>query len=187
MQNGMRKKAVEIVRLCAEGNIEAALTSAHEYISMIDDEIRRAEDAAAAVEHMLEDDCVDDSVLLIRNQAADTLNITSDTLRNWELNGLIKAKRRSNGYRVYNGADMRRLTIIRTLRCADYSLSAILRLMNSLYNGKDSAISVSEILNTPSPDDEIISVCDRLLVSLKSTRNDAESMVSQLCGMKTSE
>ena len=62
--------------------------------------------------------------------------MTIDTLRNWELNGLLTVKRRENSYRVYNDEDIKRLKIISSLRCANYSLSAILRLLKQLDENK---------------------------------------------------
>ena len=56
-----------------------------------------------------------------RKEAAGILGVTIDTLRNWELNGLFSVRRMANGYRVYTEEDMQRLTIIRSLRCANYS------------------------------------------------------------------
>ena len=58
--------------------------------------------------------------------------MTIDTLRNWELNGLLTVKRRENSYRVYNDEDIKRLKIISSLRCANYSLSAILKSLSSI-------------------------------------------------------
>lgn len=178
LQNGLRKKAVEIVKLCAAVELSTAIAAANEYREMIDEEIERAKNAVCAVEKILSDSISDDGKMLTRKQAAAKLGITSDQLRNWELNGLIRVKRSENGYRVYNGSDMERLTIIRTLRCANYSLSAILRLMNRLSDKR--SLSVTEILNTPMPDDEIISVCDKLQVSLYQTKADAERILTQL-------
>ena len=98
-------------------------------------------------------------------------NITIDTLRNWELNGLLTIKRKENGYRIYNETDMQILKVIRELRVANYSLSAILRMLNALHGKKQ--INVSEVLNTPDEGEFIISVCDKLIVSLNDLRNDA--------------
>lgn len=178
LQNGLRKKAVSIVRLCAEGETEKSLNEAYEYENMINHEIQRAESAVSYAEKIINNTYTPDKILLTRKQAADTAGITIDSLRNWELNGLIKVRRKSNGYRVYNSCDMEKISIIRTLRCADYSLSAILRLMNVLE--KTHEVKMKEILNSPSEDEDIISVCDRLLVSLYKTRNDAKVMQSQL-------
>ncbi len=117
-------------------------------------------------------------VSLKRIEAANGLNVTTDTLRNWELNGLITIKRRENGYRVYDASDMARLNIIRTLRCANYSLSAILRLLNK--HDRNCDIPVEEVLNTPEANEDIVSVCDRLIMSLESTRSDAVKIQNML-------
>ena len=86
------------------------------------------------------------------------LNISIDTLRNWEMNGLITIKRKSNGYRIYNDEDIQRLKIIRTLRYANYSLEAILYMLYQLSQNPSIDIKVS--LNT------ITSVYDQLIISL---------------------
>ena len=178
LQNGLRKKAVDIIRLCAASDIKSAIEQTNQYLIMIDEEILRASDAAVSVEKIIRNDSQTGHMLFTRQQAAAHLDITPETLRNWERNGLIKIKRKNNGYRVYNSSDMTKLSIIRTLRCANYSLSSILRLMNRL--SSDNYISVSDILNTTPPDEEIISVCDKLLVSLTQTKSDAFSILEQL-------
>lgn len=61
----------------------------------------------------------DGGTMMTRKEAAACLQVTADTLRNWELNGLLTVKRRQNGYRVYSAGDIRRLRIIRALRCAN--------------------------------------------------------------------
>ena len=108
-----------------------------------------------------------------RSQVAQKLNLTIDTIRNWEMNGLLKVKRKENGYRVYYENDINRLKIIRSLRCANYSLSAILRMMNKLESEQNSAYEMYEILNTPGDDESIISVCDNLVDSLESAIENA--------------
>ena len=119
---------------------------------------------------------------LNRKEASDILGITMDTLRNWEMNGLLKVKRKGNGYRVYLDEDIRKLKIIRSLKCANYSLSAILRMMNDL--DKNSRSDIGTVLNTPNHDEDIISVCDRLIVSLVTAKDNATSIKSMLLEMK---
>ncbi len=178
LQNGLRKKAIEVIRLCAALDLDSALKSSCEYEAMIKREIKSAKAAVSSVEAILNGNQVPDAMLLKRFEAAKLLNVTMDTLRNWELNGLISIKRRQNGYRVYDASDLERLNIIRALRCANYSLSAILRLMNHL--DKHLGAAVEEILNTPSENEDIVSVCDRLIVSLETTRKDASRMREML-------
>ncbi len=72
-----------------------------------------------------------------QKEVSEYLGITMDSLRNWEMNGLLTVKRRENGYRVYTDEDIQRLKIIRSLRCANYSLEAILRMLQQLSKNPD--------------------------------------------------
>lgn len=171
LQNGLRAKAVELVRLCAALDFDGSLRAVDEYRAMLEREMRSARAAAAYVEEKLETQSAETTVCMKRRDAANALHVTAETLRTWERSGLIEIQRKENGYRVYTSADMERLNMIRTLRMARYSLSAILRLFNRL-NRRGSG-SVSSLLNTPCGEDEIISACDRLLLSLESAASDA--------------
>ena len=182
MQNGLRKKAVEIVQLCATLDYGASLSTAREYRAMIAREIRNAKSAIDTVENILNAGCNLKITLIKRQDAAKALCVTSETLRTWERSGLVQIKRNTNGYRLYSAEDMERLNIIRTLRCANYSLSAILRLLNQL--DRHEAWSMETILNTPGENEDIISVCDRLILSLQSAASDAEQIIQMLESMQ---
>lgn len=183
LQNGLRKKAIEVIHFCAAIDFDRAIQSAREYEAMLTRETENAKAAIVSAEAILNRKHKPDGVSLKRREAAERLHVTLDTLSNWELNGLITVKRRENGYRVYDASDLERLNIIRTLRCANYSLSAILRLMNHL--DKHESAPVEKILNTPAEQEDIVSVCDRLILSLENTRKDAAEMQSLLMAMKT--
>ena len=118
-----------------------------------------------------------------RSQAAKELGLTIDTIRNWEMNGLLTVKRKQNGYRVYNSNDMNRLKIIRSLRCANYSLSAILRMLKKLDNGMEKN-NFLDILNTPEDDEDIISACDKLIISLDNAIKNANDVISIITEIK---
>lgn len=105
-----------------------------------------------------------------------------DTLRNWEMNGLLTVKRKNNGYRVYTDEDIQRLKIIRSLRCANYSLEAIRRLLQQL--SKNPNIDIRVALNTPKQTEDIISVCDRLIISLSDAETNAKFLLEMLQEMK---
>ena len=113
-----------------------------------------------------------------RKEAAGILGVTIDTLRNWELNGLFSVRRMANGYRVYTEEDMQRLTIIRSLRCANYSLSSILRMLNAL--SRNPSADIRKIIDTPGEDDDIITACDKLLTSLAEAKENAGYVESQI-------
>jgi DNA-binding transcriptional MerR regulator len=174
LQNGLRDKVIEIIKRCAALDLSGAMAAATEYESMLLCEIKNTKDALSSVQDILNGKNEADNICLKRTKAAISLGITVDTLRNWERNGLITVKRQENGYRVYNGSDLKLLNIIRTLRCANYSLSSILRLINSLNDQK--TVNLKRILNTPSDNEDIVSVCDSLDISLHNTFKDAVSI-----------
>ena len=80
------------------------------------------------------------------------------------MNGLLSVKRKQNGYRIYTNEDIRRLKLIRSLRCANYSLSAILRMLHAL--SENPKTDIRQAIDTPQKNETIISVCDELLTSL---------------------
>lgn len=182
LQNGLRKKAVEIVKLCATLDFDAALSATADYQNMIGKEIQNARAAIASVESQLQQNTPDDRPPMTLLEAAHAMGTTSETLRTWERSGLLKIKRKENGYRLYFPEDMERLNLIRTLRCANYSLSSILRLLNDL--DRHGVLSVEETLNTAKENEDILSVCDRLILSLKNTAVDAEHLEDMLHNLK---
>ena len=182
LQNGLRKKVVEIIKFSANRDFDKALMFAEEYRSQIQQEQKNAEEAIGIAKQILVGKSAEQAFFLKRKEVLEYLEISIDTLRNWERNGLLKVKRKQNGYRAYSGDDIERLKMIRTLRLANYSLEAILRMLNALeYNPQ---IDMKQVLNTPQTDSDIVSVCDRLIVSLKDAEENAEKMIIILLEMK---
>jgi len=176
LQNGLRKQAIDIIKTSATGNLIEAENLAKSYLRQIKREQRNAEEAIEIARQLLSaEEQETDKLRLTRKETADYLQITMDTLRNWELNGLVTVKRKRNGYRVYTDEDIKRLKIIRSLRCANYSLSAILRMLNEL--SRDPQANIEEAIDTPKETDDIISVCDKLLTSLRRAEENAEDML----------
>lgn len=183
LQNGLRKKAIEIIKVSAKGEYDKAVANTQKYLQMLNTEISHANEAIKIVEDtLLKQDVHTDNIVLTRKQTADSLGVTMDTLRNWEMNGLFTVKRKENGYRVYTAENIKRLKIIRSLRCANYSLTSILRLLNELSTNNN--INIKQSIDTPKETEDIISVCDRLLTSLGTTKKDAEEMLFILTNMK---
>ena len=182
LQNGLRKKVVETVKLSAKREFEQALLLAEEYRSQIQREQRNAEESIGIAKQILSGKSVEQTLFLKRKEVSDYLDISMDTLRNWERNGLLQIKRKENGYRAYTGEDIERLKMIRTLRLANYSLEAILRMLHALEH--DPQADMKQVLNTPQADADIVSVCDRLIVSLKDAERNAEKMITILSEME---
>ena len=183
LQAGLRKKIIAAVKLSAKWQFDEAIAYAKEYRMIASEQIENAKEAAELAQQLLSGNKKNDSsVSLKRMDVAKILGLTIDTIRNWEMNGLIKVKRKENGYRVYDEEDIKRLKIIRSLRCANYSLSAILRMINALEENKN--IEPLSILNTPEDDEDIIYVCDKLIDSLEEAKKNAAVVLEMLQEMK---
>ena len=184
LQNGIRKKVIQLVKASAAGDFDGALQLAGEYLEMVRLEYRHAEEAIELAKQILyggEQEKLPGRFMR-RREVSDYLGISMDTLRNWEMNGLLSVRRRQNGYRVYLDEDIRRLKIIRSLRCANYSLEAILRMLHQLSTNPDTDIKTA--LDTPNEEEDIIAVCDRLLSSLLAAEENALKMTAMLLDMK---
>lgn len=182
LQNGLRKKIVNMVEAAAAGDFDKAIVLINEYLAQVRLEQQNTEEAIEITKRLITGKTTKGTLLLKRQEVSKALNVSMDALRNWEMNGLLTVKRKENGYRVYDDEDIRRLKIIRVLRCANYSLEAILRLLRKL--SADPSADIQEALNTPEAEDDIISVCDRLLVSLQAARQNAFTMLTMLYDMK---
>ena len=182
LQNGLRKKAIETVKLSAKRDFDKAIMFAEEYLSQLQREQKNAEESIDIAKQILSGKSAEHTFLLRRKEVSDYLDISTDTLRNWERNGLLQVKRKTNGYRIYTSDDIERLKMIRTLRLANYSLEAILRMLHALEHNPQ--VNMKQVLNTPEADTDIVSVCDRLIISLKAAEKNAEKMIYILLEMK---
>lgn len=186
LQNGLRKKSIAIIKASAAEDFAEAIRIAEAYRCQIREEQQHAEEAMLLVEGLLADyKPAEPWLALTRQETADLLDISMDALRNWEMNGLLTVKRKQNRYRVYSAEDIRRLKIIRALRSANYSLSAILRMLSGLTD----SISLTDLrttINTPRQDDDMISACDTLLTTLEAAACNADTIVAHLNRMRLS-
>ncbi|KMZ53718.1 MerR family transcriptional regulator [Dorea sp. D27] len=182
LQNGLRKKIIQMIKISATGDYDTALALSHEYIIQVRQERANAEEAIEIAEQFLSGGKEVNSRCLKRKEVSDYLHVSMDTLRNWEMNGLLTVKRRQNGYRVYTDKDISRLKIIRSLRCANYSLEAIRNMLQQACTNPD--IDIKEALDTPKEDTDIITVCDKLITSLTAAEDNAAQVVSMLHNMK---
>ncbi len=182
LQNGLRKQIVQMVKLSAVGDFDGAITLTKSYLEKLRVERSNAEEAIQLVQKILSGKMHETVSSMKRKEVSEYLGISMDALRNWEMNGLLTVKRKQNGYRIYTDDDIRRLKIIRSLRCANYSLEAILRMLQQL--SKDPNVDIGIALNTPRQSDDIISVCDRLIISLMQAEENAKILLGMLQKMK---
>lgn len=186
LQSGLRKRMIDAVKLSARYRFDEAIELVNEYIEITAKEMENTKEAAR-LSKVLFQKAVNDGKYYKRAEAAKELGLTIDTIRNWEMNGLLTVKRKENGYRVYDTNDMNRLKVIRSLRCANYSLTAILRMLGKLEqysNGNSEDIDILEILNTPDEQEDIVYVCDRLVDSLQNASENAVEVIEILQDLK---
>lgn len=185
LQNGLRKQMITIIKVSAMGNYDDAILLTKKYLHQIKIEKENAEEAIEIVKQILSNIHIKQNSsypVKTRKEVLECLQITVDTLRNWELNGLLKEKRKQNGYRIYTHEDIQQLKIIRSLRCANYSLSSILRMLQAISSNPN--INIRDVIDTPKSDDDMITACDNLLTSLTKAYENALFVMKQIRKMK---
>jgi DNA-binding transcriptional MerR regulator len=184
LQGNIRKRAVDIVKVSARGDMREALKKAYEYLAHIKEERAKAEEALELARKWIDGALsVEPGLYFKRTDVAKLINVSIDVLRNWERNGLITIPRSCNNYRVYGSKEINRLKIIYTLRSANYSMMAVLRMMNYIDKGKKE--DVLGVIDTPLPEEDVVSATDRWITTLTETEADAKAVIQQLKKMAT--
>lgn len=176
----LRISAARLVRMAASGDLGGALEAAYLHLALVQAELAQSESAAAMLEHWAQGAPTETSSQQLRIGATSALlNLTADTLRNWESNGLLRVPREpETGYRRYGKEQIARLRVIRMLRSAGYSILAILRMLLKLDRGEASDLRLA--LDTPPADDEIQSAADRWVSTLKDHEERARRMIAMI-------
>jgi len=177
VQGLIRAKARAIIEASGREDFTQALEYAKTYLSHLEKEYNRALEAIELSEQWM---CGVKSTSMethTRNEVALLLELTPEVVRNWERNGLIIVSRLPNGSRVYTENEKKQLKIIRSLRTAHYSMSAILRLMNTAEEMRATDINIKKVLETSEDHEDIISVTDRLTYSLEEAMGSAKELM----------
>ena len=172
----LRQEAVEIVKTAAAGRVDEAYLGAERYAEHLRAERQRAEEAIQiTLDSISQSKNPEETVFTrTRTQAAVSLEVTKDVLRDWERNGLIAVPRDSSGYRVYGAREMDRLKIIRTLRSAHYSMMSILRMLRRMDQGE---MNLRQAIDTPDKEEDIVNAADRYCTALQQAEQDAMEML----------
>jgi DNA-binding transcriptional MerR regulator len=176
----IRRSALDLVRQAASGDLGGALEQAYRHLALVQAERAQAEAAAGLLERWAQGAATDATARSLQiGQAAGRLGVTTDMLRNWEGNGLIRVPRNPrNGYRLYGAAELGRLRVIRMLNRAGYSQMAILRMLLHLDGAQGGDLRA--VLDTPRPDEDIFSAADHWLSSLSEQEQRAREIIAQL-------
>ena len=177
---GGKQPVLALVYQAAAGDLGGALEHAYHYLAQVQAARARAEAAATLLERWAQGAPTDDTSRPLQiGDAAARLGVTHDMLRNWERNGLLSVPRDPhNGYRLYGAAEMARLRVIRMLREAGYSMMAILRMLLQLDRGESEDPRAA--LDTPRPDEELLSVADQWLTTPTAQDERARSIIAHL-------
>lgn len=179
----IRKSALALVRLAATGDPAAARRHAGRHLELVRAERAQAEKAAAVLEewargrHAAARATACAAGLSIGGAAA-LLELTVDTLRSWERNGLIRPPRTPGGYRLYGAEEIDRLRVVRMLMRSGYSSMAVLRMLSGLE--RQDPADLRRILDTPRPDEDVFSASDRWITSLDDQEKRARRMIARL-------
>lgn len=180
----IRRSALALVRQSASGDVRGALKQARQHLILVQAELAQAESAADYLEKWANGHLDDEPTTPLQiGEAAKLLDVSTDMLRNWERNGLIKVPReRGNRYRLYGPIELGRLRVLRLLYRAGYSSMAILRMVHQLDRGQRA--NLRRALDTPPPDEDILTTADRWLSTLAEQEQRARDMIAQLAAMQ---
>ena len=180
MGGKIRRTAYEIISSGSEGDLGGALEIAYQLRVLIQAERAQAEAAADFLENWVQGSAIESRDKPRRiGEVARLLNVSTDRLRNWERNGLIKVPRNPlNGYRVYRTREIGRLRVIRTLSQARYSQMAILRMLIRLDQGETE--DLRDVLDTPRQDEDVYFVTDQLLSTLTDLDQKTQEVIAFL-------
>lgn len=176
----IRQSSIKIIQQAAAGDLGGALETAYQHLALVRSELSQAHTAVELLERWAQGAPTDIShpPLNIR-AAARLLELTTDTLRNWERNGLIVAPRNpANRYREFGQKEIARLRVIRMLRNAGYSLMAILRMLLQLDAGLNP--DLRQALDTPREDEDLITAGDRWITTLQDQEQRTKDLIALL-------
>ncbi|GMK41577.1 MerR family transcriptional regulator [Paenibacillus sp. CCS19] len=175
VQGDFRKRARAIVYACGKEDYANAEKLTKNYLINLEREYVHALSATDVVEKWLRKLPTVSTRTYSRKEVALLLDATSETVRNWERNGLITVPRMDNGDRAYGERELEQLRVIRSLRSAHYSINAISRLLKQIHQPRP---DVFTILNTPTDEEDIVSITDQLGKSLLEAIADARTTLA---------
>ena len=182
IQNNLRKMATKIVRLSGQQQFEESLNAAQTYLDYLKTEANYAEQAVRTVSEILQNE-TDSRELLSHKDVAEQLQLTQETIRNWERNGLFSVNRDAQNRRQYTSKDVQKLLVIRTLRSAHFSVASIRHFfeeISDIEEMKDPHL----FLKVPKFQTEFYHVTDELEQNLKKAMTDVESIITLLSALQ---
>ena len=180
IKSDLRRKAVNIIKASATGDLEKALESSKEYLLYIKRERNSDKEVIKLVGKIIKSEKLEEvSIALKTNEAAKLLGVSTNIIIYWERNGLLKVpKNKINGYRIYTEKEIRLLKVIKTLRDAKYSRMSVYKILNQLKAGNKE--NLKEVIDTLDLEEDIVSGADNILSALIEAEKDANELISYI-------
>lgn len=110
---------------------------------------------------------------------ANATGVSRDGLRFYEARGLLRARRRSNGYRAYPSEAVELVRYIRTAQQLGFTLAEIGEGMAQVWQQPDTDAAVTALLR------DKLSAIDARIVSLQATRDALAARLGMPCPLAT--
>lgn len=177
IQNNLRKRATHMVLESGKEQFAAAQEAAQLYLQYLQQEHDYALQAMRLVEKLLQHSTKKVHTRTYNHQeVAKKLQVTQETIRNWERNGLFSVQRNNRNHRIYTQADYEKLIMIRTLRSAHFSIASIRLLFEQHKQKANKPIDIQKTLNSAAFMDEFLHVTDQLELNLREAIQDTEQI-----------
>ncbi len=177
IQNDLRRRATRLVRLSGKEKFSEALKEAQSYLQHLRGEHRNTLQAIESVGHLLKV-TANSFITYTHHEMSKKLQLSEETLRNWERNGLYEIARDNRNRRIYTEKDFYKLLIIRTLRSAHFSIASIRNLFDKYI--QDQQLDIGYILNSPRFTEDFLHVTDQLELNLRRAMKDVEEIIALL-------
>jgi len=170
----LRKASLQVLYAAGQGDMLMCQQKIEEYIGLIDAEIQKVNDVMEIIKkwisHGNDEESKQDYSL---KMAAECIGTTKETIRNWERNGLLNKSFSTYQRRIYTTSDIERMRIIYMLLQTGYSVMAIHKFFSTLSQNNNNALL---ILTNPDKDEDLFSIQDRWLQTLKAAKAEALKM-----------
>jgi Trp operon repressor len=87
---------------------------------------------------------------------------------------------------MYGQKEIDRAKVIRTLRMANYSMMAILRMLKDI-DTQNRENEILKIISTPQPDEDMVYATDRWILTLYETEKNAKELITRVKRMINNE
>lgn len=158
----LRRISRDVLQASRDWNPEAYRRAADGYWQAVEEDIGRTKRAVDIVMDKLQE-TREDGLLYTKKQAAVLAGATSETIRNWERNGLFR-QRTQYEKRLYSQQELNRMYVIRLLLDNGYSMMAVKSFFDE-YDKGGRGLAIRQLME-PGENEDLIYRADRYMETL---------------------